>query len=268
MHYSNSANRKNMTDMIKLISLCALIAILGIAQGGYAADLQPYEAVYASKLKGFNVHIKRRLQLREDEITVSVDVKKFWLGLHESSVLDFHDDAHLYPGNYIHKRRGMSHEHDKNLVFDWDDDSVIDLLKPERPPLPVAEPSYDKLSYQTQMRLDLLRNPDMQHVEYCVTNGVRNRVYSFERLSEEVLDTPLGKLNTIKFKRGGDDDDRLVYVWVARDWNFLLVRIDQTKTSGGKTERMILKRARIAGQKVTALPHRLADNTASIQSPK
>jgi len=253
--------------MIKLRSLCALMMTLGIAQAGYAADLQPYEAVYASKLKGFNVHIKRRLQLRQDQITVSVDVKKFWLSLHESSVLDFHDNARLYPDSYVHKRRGMSREHDKKLVFNWDDDSVIDLLKPQREPLPVDEPSYDKLSYQTQMRLDLLRNPDMQHVEYCVTNGIRNRVYSFQRLSGEVLDTPLGKLNTIKFKREGDDDDRLVYVWVARDWNFLLVRIDQTK-SGGKTERMMLKRARIAGQKVEGLPHRLANNATPVQLPK
>lgn len=239
--------------MIRLSHFLALILTLGIAQSGLAADLRPYEAVYKSKLNGFNVHVKRRLQVQDDRVTISVDVKKFWIGLHESSVLIYHDGGVLYPKTHVHKRHGTSHEHDKDLVFDWTDNTVVELLDPERSPLPVERPSYDKLSYQTQMRLDLIRDPDLQHIEYCVTNGVRNRIYSFDRLGEEVLKTPLGKLNTIKFKREGDDDDRQVFVWVAPDWDYLLVRIDQTKKPGAKTEHLVLERATIAGKNVKGL---------------
>jgi uncharacterized protein DUF3108 len=253
--------------MVKLSTLFALLLMLGITESGLAADLQPYEAVYASKLKGFNVQVKRSLKVQGDEVSVTVKVKKFWFGLHENSVLRFRNDDRLYPSTYLHKRRGMSRDHDKDLVFNWSDASVIDLLHPEREPLPVEKPSYDKLSYQTQMRLDLMRNPDMQYVEYCVTNGFRNRIYSFHRLSAEVLETPLGKLNTIKFKREGDDDNRQVFVWVASDWDFLLVRIDQTKETGGKTERLLLKRANFAGRKVAGLPRRLANDAAPVESP-
>jgi len=253
--------------MAKFGALSALILTLAIAQGGLAAEFQSYEAVYSSKLKGFNVRVKRRLQVQGDSMIISVDVKKLWFGLHESSALQLHDDGRLYPGTYVHKRRGTSHEHDKDLVFDWNENSVIDLLEPGREPLPVEKPSYDKLSYQTQMRLDLARDPNLKHIEYSVTNGVRNRIYSFDRLSEEVLDTRLGKLNTIKFERKGDDDDRQVFVWVAPDWDFLLVRIDQIKDRRGNTERLMLVRATIAGQNVEGLPQRLSNNAAPVQFP-
>jgi len=253
--------------MVKMSTVCFLLLALGIAESGLAAEMHAYKAVYASKLNGFNIRVKRRLEIQHDVMTISVDVKKFWLGMHESSVLQYHDDGHLYPSTHVHKRRGTSHEHDKDLLFNWHDGNVIDLLRPGMEPLSLNRPCYDKLSYQTQMRLDLLRTPGLQHVAYCVTNGVRNRVYSFDRLSEEVLKTRLGNLNTVKFKRSGDDDDRQVFVWVASDWDFLLVRIDEIKNKGGKIKRLLLNRANIAGQKVAAMPHRLANNTTPVEPP-
>jgi len=222
-------------------------------QNIFASGLQPYQAVYKTELKGFDVNIKRRVQIKDSLVIVRVDAKRLMFGVHETSTLIDQGDGRLSSSSYKHKRKGLSHKHDKELLFDWTDKMVVDLLKPEREPLPVDEPSYDKLGYQLQMRLDLIRNPDLQHLEYAVTNGVRNRTYTFNFLDEEILETPLGKIRTRKFNRTGDDDDRQVVVWVAPDWDFLLVRIDQTKETGGKTERMILKSAKIAGKEVAGL---------------
>lgn len=234
------------------IILTVLVSLLSM-RGAIACNLQPYEAVYETELSGFDVNIKRRLQRKDSLIIVTVDAKRFMFAVHETSMLLDEGDGLLRSRSYEHKRKGLTHKHDKDLVFDWTDTTVVDLLKPDRNPLPVEEPSYDKLGYQTQMRLDLIRNPGLQHLEYAVTNGVRNRTYTFDLLGEELLDTPLGKLRTLKFNREGDDDDREVVVWVALDWGFLLVRIDQTKEAGGKTERMVLKSAKIAGKKVVGL---------------
>ena len=239
--------------MLRFAWLLLLVLPPCLATADSAAELKPYDAVYSSKLKGFKVRVKRHLQVENDKLTVSIRIRKLWFSLAESSVLEFHDDGRLYPATYSHKRRGTSHDHDKELVFDWAECTVIDLLKPARNPLPVDKPAYDTLGYQAQMRLDLMHDPELQHAEYSVTNGFRNRVYSFYRLSEEVLDTPLGKLNTIKFERAGDDDGRQVFVWVAPDWDYLLVRIDQVKKPGAKAERLLLLRADIAGRPVEAI---------------
>ncbi len=233
--------------------LTLIFTALSCTQGTLASDLQPYDAVYKTVANGFKVNVKRRLRIEDAQITVSVSAKRFFFSMRETSVLLDTGGGMLRPLTYDHKRRGLSKKHDKELVFDWTENTVIDLLKPARPAMAVENPTYDKLSYQTRMRLDLIRNPDMQHGAYNVTNGVVNRVYTFDRLGEEILKTPLGDLRTIKFKREGGDDDREVNVWVAPDWDFLLVRIDQTKERGGKTEQMLLKSARIAGEKVVGL---------------
>mgnify|MGYP003787305715 FL=1 len=233
--------------------LTLMIAAIACMQGAQASELQPYDAVYKTVASGFKVNVKRRLQIDDAQITISVSAKRLFFGMRETSVLMDMEGGTLSPVTYDHKRRGLSKKHDKELVFDWTENTVIDLLKPARPAMAVENSTYDKLSYQTRMRLDLIRNPDMQHAAYNVTNGIVNRVYTFDRIGEEIIKTPLGNLRTIKFKREGGDDDREVNVWVAPDWDFLLVRIDQTKERGGKTERMLLKSAKIAGKKVVGL---------------
>jgi hypothetical protein len=221
-----------------------------VAAGG---ELQPYEAVYETELNGMNVHVKRNLKIKDSRLTVSNEAKRFLFGLREVSVMTLNGDGSLSTLTHEHRRKGVSHKHDKDLSFNWDDNTVTDALKPEREPLPVDYPAYDKLNYLTKMRLDLIRNPEMQHGEYNVTNGVRNRIYTVDRAGEETLKTRLGKLRTIRFDRAGDDDQRKVVIWVAPDWNFLLVRVDITKEPGADTEKMILKSAKLAGKKVVGL---------------
>lgn len=241
--------------MFRLSKILTLFLTLPCIHGALASELQPYEAVYKTKLNGFNVDVIRRLQIQDSRVTISFDAEKFLFGVYETSALLDEGDGLLLPVTFEHKAKGLSHKHDKELVFNWTDNTVLDLLKPERAPLAIENPTYDKLSYQTQLRLDLIRNPDTQHLEYTVTNGVRNRVYGFDRTGEEVLNTPLGDLRTIKFEREGGDDDRQVSVWVAPDWDFLLVQMDQIKEPGDKTERLILKNAKIAGKTVEGLQH-------------
>lgn len=240
-------------QLFKLTGILTLASTLFFAQVVSATDLQPYEAVYLTKARGFKVHLKRRLQIQDSKITLTVDAKRFWFGMHESSELIDHGDGQLCTVKYVHDRSGSGNEHDKDLVFNWTNNTVHDLLHPERAPLSVEFPSYDKLGFQVQMRLDMLLRPDEPEYKYTVSNAIRNRQYTFTRIGEEVLKTPLGKLRTAKFQRTGDDDERVVFVWVALDWQFLLARIDETKKPGGKTVRLELEKATIAGKPVTGL---------------
>jgi len=238
---------KNPTRL--LVSVMLLLAARLVPASG----LEPYDAVYESDLKGFNVHVKRSLEVTDNGVIVSIDARRFMFALHEESRMTYVSDSVLRPSSYVHNRKGFGNEHDKDLRFNWDDDTVTDLLNPKREPLEVEDPCYDKLGYQTQIRLDLMQDPNLERKEYFVSNSIRNRVYTIVRVGEEVLDTPLGKLNTIKLKREGGAEDREVLVWVAPDWDYLLVRMDQTKKAGGRMQSLLLKSATIAGRSVTAL---------------
>jgi len=233
--------------------LLALTLLPGAPNAAQAAGLRPYQAVYESKLRGFNVHIKRRLEIDDTGITVRIDARRFMYAIHERSQMSYVGESVLRSLSFMHDGKGFGNEHDKNLVFDWSNHTVRDLLAPEREPLAVADPCYDKLGYQTQIRLDLMRNPELQKVEYEVSNSIRNRVYTIVRMGAEVLETPLGKLDTIKFKRVGNEQDRELFMWFAPAWDYLLVRMDQTKKPGGKVQQLIIKSGRIEGQPITGL---------------
>lgn len=230
-----------------------ILSLFFFIQSTFATELQPYEAVYGTKARGFKIRLKRRLQIQEAKITLTVDAKKFWFGMHEFSELIDQGDDQLHTVKYVHDRRGSGNEHDKDLIFNWTDNTVLDLLHPDRAPLAIEFPSYDKLGFQAQMQLDMLRNPDEPQYRYNVTNGIRNRQYTYTRMGEEILQTPLGEIRTAKFQREGDDDEREIFVWVALDWGFLLVRVDETKKPGGKTTRLLLEKATIGGTRVTGL---------------
>jgi hypothetical protein len=73
-------------------------------------------------------------------------------------------------------------------------------------------------------------------------------------IADEVLQTPLGRLNTVKLERvRAASDDRVTAIWLARDWDLLLVRIDQVSASG-LSIKLELEHAIVGEDEVTALP--------------
>ena len=86
-------------------------------------------------------------------------------------------------------------------------------------------------------------------MKYQVADGGRLKTYTFEVLGEETLDTPTGKLSTIKIKRLRNHGKRVTYLWLAIDWNYMLVRLQQ-KESDGKQYEINLTAATLNGQSV------------------
>ncbi|MFK8020788.1 MAG: DUF3108 domain-containing protein [Pseudomonadales bacterium] len=218
------------------------------------ADLKTYAAEYQATIKGMGVRMHRTFTVTGSSALVETSAKKLIFGLKESSQLDISEGKKLRVVRYSHKRKNLGDRHDRELSFDWNTNAVTDQLRPENKPLAIEYPVFDKLSYQEQFRLDLAANPMAERLEYQVTEGQRTRLYAFDRIAEEQIDTPLGKLNSVKFKRDrGENSDRETYIWFATDWSYLLARLDQIEEKGAKPERLELKRAKVDGQKVKGL---------------
>ena len=111
----------------------------------------------------------------------------------------------------------------------------------------------DQLSHQFAMR-QLLRTSTETEFEFNIVDEDEVELHRYRRVADEVLETPLGKLNTIKLQRIREESDsRTTEIWLARDWDLLLVRIDQVNGSGLRIK-LELDRAAVAGVEVTALP--------------
>src|SRR5690625_8003441 len=91
----------------------------------------------------------------------------------------------------------------------------------------------DPLSYQVQLQRDLIDG--RENLSYQIANNGGLREYSFEVVDEEVLETPLRKVNTVKVMRSRKNHDRVTYAWLAKDWDNLLRRLQQQEDGESHT---------------------------------
>lgn len=231
--------------------LFALLTAALTAQWTHASDtVDSYAAEYQAEIKGLNVRMQRSFTVAGDQAKIEMKAQKLIFKISESSTLQIQANGVLRVQSYKHNRRNLGDRHNRDLLFDWKANTVSDALRPEQDALALEFPVYDKVSYQEQFRLDLIKNPAQTRFEYQTTDGQSTKLYAFDRVSEDTIETPLGTLSTVKFKRDrGLDSSRETYIWFAKDLGYLLAQLDQIKD--GKLERLVLRSASINGKKAS-----------------
>jgi hypothetical protein len=69
-------------------------------------------------------------------------------------------------------------------------------------------------------------------MSYQIADSGRFKTYSFKVTDEEEIDTPVGKIKTIKVIRVRKRDDRGTTFWLAPDYEYMLIRLKQIEKSG------------------------------------
>ncbi len=77
---------------------------------------------------------------------------------------------------------------------------------------------------------------------YQVMDGDEIDTYDFRVLGEERVDTVVGSVDAIKVERVRDptQSKRITILWFAKDWDYLLVRLQQVEKDG-KEYQIIVK---------------------------
>jgi hypothetical protein len=210
---------------------------------------RPFEAVYVAKYSGMSVKATRTLLPLEDGTMELRFVAKSWLAtIREVSQFNWSPTGQLIPQYYLYQRRGLGHDRTAELNFDWDTQRVKNDVQNRPWSMDLPEGTLDKLSYQLQLSADTLNQKNK--VSYKVADGGRLKVYDFQVEGQEILDTPLGKIKTTRIKRIRDDNERVTVLWLATDWNHLLVKIWQQEEDGQHYE-INLASAKLDGETVT-----------------
>jgi hypothetical protein len=114
------------------------------------------------------------------------------------------------------------------LQFDWQRQRVTNSVGDKAWGMDIPVGTQDKFGYV----LALMR--DLQHgnttPEYQVADGGRLKAYRFVSKGRVLLDTALGKLETIKLQRiRADKKNRKVFIWCAPSLGYLPVKIERHK---------------------------------------
>lgn len=186
-----------------------------------------FDNQYKAKLYGFNITVTNRLTKHADNHYDLLFKFDSMIGnITETSSMQW-DQAKqtIKPLHYVYKRRGLGKDRDADLTFDWNKKTVTNKVQQTNWKMDITQRVQDKLSYQIQLQQDLISG--QKNFSYQIADGGHLKEYTFATLGEEILDTPLGKVNTVKVKRSRDNDKRVTYAWLAKDWNYLLVRLQQ-----------------------------------------
>lgn len=235
----------NLTAKTLTLFIAALSSLSVLAE-----PLLPYQATYTTRYNSIPLTLTRELKHLGDQWTLTQRGEMLFVSLDEQAQFTL-ENQHVTALSYRYR--------DRKIDFDWPRKTVRSERKKEAKQLPLNGPSWDPLSFQLQVRLDAMASGnDYQSRVYDIVSGHHARQYEVSFLGEEVLATAVGPLNTIKLKQHRVGKDSYNVFWLARDWQYLIVRTE----SYGEDDAAILelKDATLNGKAVQGV--KLAESTA------
>ncbi|GAA0786747.1 DUF3108 domain-containing protein [Marinobacterium sediminicola] len=207
------------------------------------AQLPAFKATYTTAFDmGISLSGEAVRQLRQTEggeWRFSSEAAALMAGISEVTRFQYQPSEPIKPLSYRYHRKVLGKSRKASVEFDWNTLSVTTVVKDKPWKMQVPTGTQDKLSYQLQMRLDLLAGKT--EMIYDVADGGKLKEYRFKVTGEEEIDTPYGRFNAVRVMRDrGEGADRETLIWLAPELDYLIIRLEQTE-SDGKTYALLLK---------------------------
>ncbi len=224
----------------KIFFFTLFFYIILLSSPAYSVELKEHEATYIAKIKK-GVSLKGKAtrslkRLEKNKWLYRFDVESFVADISESTVL-IEENQQIKPIQYDYKLSAFLMSDKKRQVkFDWLNKTAINPLKKGNWQLNnIPENTYDQLSYQLQLLLDV--SNEKIDMTYYLAHRAKLRESQFIVLGKEVIDTQFGKLKSIVAKKNRDDDaKRETFLWFSEDFPLLLLKMTQKEKDGEEYE--------------------------------
>lgn len=129
------------------------------------------------------------------------------------------------------------------LVFDWSHQKVIKEWKEngektfKKEENSIQNAAKDKISFFFQLR-ELLK-AGKKEFEFEIIEHKQVNHWHIRVVAEETLETPLGKFQTLKLENRMDNNNRVTQFWVAKELDYILVKLVQYQKGKKRAEVMI-----------------------------
>ena len=200
--------------------LCSLRLLAG-------ETLNTYVAHYETSMYGMTLDIERKLTETEEGYQLSSQGKSFAATL--SEVADFSiTEGRIAGKQFVYQLKSLVKRR-REVHFLPEQGIIRSLKKKEWTEFPWEPEALDRLSQQEQLRLTLIQaeeqgNPAPESLTFVVIDGPKRGEKILDLVGVEELDTALGTLETLHYRRRYDaDSDRSSDIWVAPSLDFLMV---------------------------------------------
>ena len=240
--------RRHVRSPIPLTGLILLSLFSGLCLAETKEPaLVPYHLVYDATIKGMDIQAERYLAREGDSYKLVSKADTLLASITEKGTFKIDSAGNILGQQYTYERNIFGIKKNESLTYDRAA-GVANYQKKKKQRQVKLDSNYlDKLTYQIQLQRDLIRGKTP--LQYQVIDRGKIKQYNFEIIGEEIVDTTLGPINTVKVHRIRKDSDRETYLWFAPQMNYLLVQIWQNED--GDDHRITLKEGTVDNKPIT-----------------
>ena len=217
-----------------------------------SVTLPLYDTEYVTKVSGFSIKMSRTLTWEGNRFQLRQGGGNFFWNIHEESHFRL-EEGRLLGDSFEYQLGGISKRR-REVQFDEAAGVIRSLKKKQWTEHPWSAELLDRLSVQEQVRLLLLEASEpLETIALTLVDGPKIKTKTFELVEEVVLETPVGRLNTLHYRELHEDPSRRSSdTWLAIDHSYLMVKTVHDERG---TEMLLeLISGRIEGTDITGLP--------------
>lgn len=224
-----------MLNQIKLI-IVFLIIIGEMVCSAYAWQLKPFETTYTATVSNVPLDGQASYSLTKEnnkwyfKTMASIAIAQ----REENSSFEWVKGV-IQPSSYEFRQSGLKPKI-VTLSFDWSKKFVKGHVKDKKQDNDVFfDLKYnilDQLSTQLALQRDIANGK--KYMSYRVIEDEAIDTYQFKVVGNEVIETPIGKINAVKVERLRDSNHnkRQTFIWFAKDWNYTVIRLYHLEKNG------------------------------------
>ncbi len=126
-----------------------------------------------------------------------------------------------------------------SAAFDWQAGQLHMTFDGRNETIKLPQDTQDRVSLMYQFVF--LPAEKFGDLAFHMTNGKKIEPYRYRLAGTEMIDTPLGRLNTLRLVKQREPGDNAVEVWLASDRSYFPVRLLILENDGSKFEQVITR---------------------------
>lgn len=143
-------------------------------------------------------------------------------------------NGYVQPSSYVFDQVGIKPK-EVSLLFDWKKMFAKGTMKDKKHSkelfFDLKYGMLDPLSTQLALQMDVANGK--KQMSYRVIEDEKIEVFQFKVVGTEIIDTPVGKLSTVKVERVREaNSKRQSYIWFAKKWNYTVVKLSHLEKNG------------------------------------
>jgi hypothetical protein len=189
-----------------------------------ARTLRTFEAIYKTSALGMTLDLTRSLTQDGATYTLTSRGKNMLINMNESA--DFRIEQGKIEGIRFDSKVKSLKTNKRAVRFDESAGVINSMKRGDWTQHPWEPDILDRFSQQQQLRLTLIGAAEPpETLEFRVVDGPKVSDKRWQRLPNEVIDTPLGQISTVKYRAvHTNPDKRASEIWLAPELDYLMVK--------------------------------------------